>query len=325
MRCPTCTSEIAVEGESCPSCGSSLDDAYAETHILPEDSKPRSGRSSGPGRKIAAHTRTHSAHTTGDALDNSRFVAGTILNERYRVVGLLGRGGMGEVYRAEDLTLGQPVALKFLPEALSADGAALARFHREVRVARQISHRNVCRVYDIGEAEGQQFLSMEYVRGEELSSALKRFGRLPQDKATEIARQLCAGLAAAHEAGVLHRDLKPSNVMIDEKGDVRVTDFGLAGLLEEFGGGAALEGTPEYMSPEQLAGRELNERSDIYSLGLVLYELYTGRKAFTAGTLSELLTLAQDRVDAGAPLVHRARPRPFGRARRRALPRAGAE
>ncbi len=289
MKCPACTSEIAVEGESCPSCGSSLDGPYAETRILPEDPKPRSGRSSG--RKTPAHTRGNTLHSTTDALDNSRFVAGTILNDRYRIVGLLGRGGMGEVYRAEDLTLGQPVALKFLPEALSSDGAALARFHREVRVARQISHRNVCRVYDIGDAEGQQFLSMEYVRGEELSSVLKRFGRLPQDKATEIARQLCAGLAAAHEAGVLHRDLKPSNVMIDEKGDVRVTDFGLAGLLEEFGEGAALEGTPEYMSPEQLAGRELNERSDIYSLGLVLYELYTGRKAFTAGTLSELLRL----------------------------------
>src|SRR5215203_2281645 len=291
MRCPTCTSEIAVEGESCPSCGSSLDDAYAETRILPEDSKPRSGRSSGPGRKTPAHARTNSAHTTTDALDNSRFVAGTILNERYRIVGLLGRGGMGEVYRAEDLTLGQPVALKFLPEALSADGAALARFHREVRVARQISHRNVCRVYDIGDAEGLQFLSMEYVRGEELSSVLKRFGRLPQDKATEIARQLCAGLAAAHDAGVLHRDLKPSNVMIDEKGDVRITDFGLSGLLEEFGDGAALEGTPEYMSPEQLAGRELTAGSDIYSLGLVLYELFTGRKAFTAATLAEILRL----------------------------------
>ena len=291
MKCPACTLEVAAEGESCPSCGASLDESYGETLILPDDPKPRPGRTSHPNRKTTAPSRTASVHTTSDALDHSRFVAGTILNERYRIVGLLGRGGMGEVYRAEDLTLGQPVALKFLPEALSADGAALARFHREVRVARQISHRNVCRVYDIGEAEGQQFLSMEYVRGEELSSVLKRFGRLPADKATEIARQLCAGLAAAHEAGVLHRDLKPANVMIDEKGDVRVTEFGLAGLLEEFGGGAALEGTPEYMSPEQLAGRELDERSDIYSLGLVLYELYTGRKAFTASTLSEILRL----------------------------------
>jgi serine/threonine-protein kinase len=268
-----------------------LGDSYAKTRILPDDSKPQPGRASRTRRGTPASSPPSNIHATSDSLDHSRFVAGTILNERYRVVGLLGRGGMGEVYRAEDLTLGQTVALKFLPEALSADDAALARFHREVRVARQISHRNVCRVYDIGDAGGLQFLSMEYVRGEELSSVLKRFGRLPQDKATEIARQLCAGLAAAHEAGVLHRDLKPANVMIDENGDVRVTDFGLAGLLEEFGDGAALEGTPEYMSPEQLSGRELTARSDIYSLGLVLYELYTGRKAFTAATLADILRL----------------------------------
>jgi serine/threonine-protein kinase len=268
-----------------------LGTADAKTRILPDDSKPQPARISQPGRRTTAGSRAGSSIHTTDALDHSRFVAGTILNERYRVVGLLGRGGMGEVYRAEDLTLGQTVALKFLPDALSADGEALARFHREVRVARQIAHRNVCRVYDIGDADGLQFLSMEYVRGEELSSVLKRFGRLPADKATEIARQLCAGLAAAHEAGVLHRDLKPQNVMIDENGDVRITDFGLAGLLEDFGDGAALEGTPEYMSPEQLAGRELTAQSDIYSLGLVLYELYTGRKAFTAATLADILRL----------------------------------
>jgi serine/threonine-protein kinase len=295
MKCPECTSVIAEESRSCPSCGAGLEESAAKTRILPEDSKPDSGRRisspSGPTRKSSSHSRQASIHTTSDSLDRARFVAGTILNDRYRVVGLLGRGGMGEVYRAEDLKLEQPVALKFLPESLSVDGVALSRFHREVRVARQISHRNVCRVYDIGEFDGLHFLSMEYIRGEELSSVLKRFGRLPVDKAVEIARQVCAGLAAAHDAGVLHRDLKPSNVMIDENGDVRITDFGLAGLVEEFGEGAALEGTPEYMSPEQLSGRELTARSDIYSLGLVIYELFTGRKAFTAGTLNELLRL----------------------------------
>ena len=147
------------------------------------------------------------------SIDDARFIPGDVLADRYRIVGLLGRGGMGEVYRADDLKLKQPVALKFLPESLTANGAALARFYREVSVARQISHRHVCRVYDVAEFAGQHFLSMEFVRGEELASLLKRIGRLPQDKAIEVARQLCAGLAAVHERGVLHRDRKPANIV----------------------------------------------------------------------------------------------------------------
>ena len=198
---------------------------------------------------------------------------------------------MGEVYRADDLKLTQPVALKFLPDHLMSDGAALARFHREVRIARQVSHHNVCRVYDIGEVDGRHFLSMEFIRGEELSSLLRRIGRLPSDKATEIARQLCAGLAAAHNRGVLHRDLKPANVMIDEDGNVRLTDFGIAGLVEEIRSDEFRGGTPAYMSPEQLAGGELTVKSDIYSLGLVIYEIFTGRKVFDAPTLPQLLNL----------------------------------
>src|SRR5919107_606805 len=146
-------------------------------------------------------------------LDAARFIPGTVLAGRYRLVGQLGRGGMGEVYRADDLKLGQPVALKFLPARLSKDAAMLERFHREVRTARKVSHPNVCRVFDIGEAAGQHFLSMEYIDGEDLSSLLRRIGRLPEDKAVEVARQICAGLAAAHDEGVLHRDLKPANVM----------------------------------------------------------------------------------------------------------------
>jgi serine/threonine-protein kinase len=234
---------------------------------------------------------TSSSRHSSDSIDDARFVPGTILADRYRIVGLLGKGGMGEVYRADDLKLSQPVALKFLPDHLKSDGAALSRFHREVRVARQVSHRNVCRVYDIGEAAGHLFLSMEYIKGEELSSLLRRIGRLPADKAIQIARQLCAGLAAAHDNDVLHRDLKPANVMIDENGNVRVTDFGLAGLTKDFSADEASAGTPAYMSPEQLAGKELGVTSDIYSLGLVLYELFTGKKAFDAPTLNELIKL----------------------------------
>ncbi len=185
-----------------------------------------------------------------------------MLAGRYRIVGLLGKGGMGEVYRADDLKLGQPVALKFLPDRLLGDGASLARFHREVRVARQVSHKNVCRVYDIGETDGHHFLSMEYIKGEELSSLLRRIGRLPVDKAVQISRQVCAGLAAAHDSGVLHRDLKPANVMIDGDGNARILDFGLAGLSEEFREDEMGAGTPAYMAPEQLEGSAVTVRTD---------------------------------------------------------------
>jgi serine/threonine-protein kinase len=201
---------------------------------------------------------------------------------------------MGEVYLADDLTLGQRVALKFLPEALAADPERLAAFHQEVRIARQVSHPNVCRVYDIGRVNGQQFLSMEYIDGEDLATLLRRIGRLPEDKATEIARQLCAGLAAAHDNGVLHRDLKPANVMVDGQGRARITDFGLAGLAAEFEQGGVRAGTPAYMAPEQLAGDEISIRSDLYALGLVLYETFTGKPAFKAETLAEFTRLHRE-------------------------------
>jgi serine/threonine-protein kinase len=217
-----------------------------------------------------------------------RFVPGTVLAGRYRIIGLLGRGGMGEVYRADDLMLAQPVALKFLPVDLSRDAGRLARFRDEVRTAREVSHPNVCRVYDIGEVAGDHFLSMEYIDGEDLASLLRRIGRLPQDKGVEIARQLCAGLAAAHDRGVLHRDLKPANVMIDGRGHVRLADFGLAGAAAGGADGAELAGTPAYMAPEQFQGVPASVRSDIYALGLVLYELFTGKPVVSGRTVAEL-------------------------------------
>jgi serine/threonine-protein kinase len=226
---------------------------------------------------VAMPARTRSA-SSSSSVDEGRFLPGEILAERYRIIGLLGRGGMGEVYRATDLKLGQPVALKFLPVATVYDERVRTRFHGEVRIARQVSHPNVCRVYDIGEVDGQPYISMEYVDGEDLGSLLRRIGRLPADKATEIARKLCAGLAAAHDRGVLHRDLKPANVMIDGRGNVSITDFGLAGLADQVAGAEVRNGTPAYMAPEQLAGREVSVRSDIYSLGLVLYEMFTGKR-----------------------------------------------
>jgi hypothetical protein len=205
---------------------------------------------------------------------------------------------MGEVYRADDLRLGQAVALKFLPEALKDDEGRRDRLNNEVRTARQVSHPAVCRVYDIDEVDGQSFLSMEYIDGEDLAALLRRIGRLPADKAVDIARQLCAGLAAAHERGVLHRDLKPDNIMLDGRGKVRITDFGLSGLAESFGGDEVRSGTPAYMSPEQLAGREVTAASDIYALGLLLYELFTGRKAFEGRTLAELIRKREETMPA---------------------------
>jgi serine/threonine-protein kinase len=212
------------------------------------------------------------------------FSPGTLLVERYRIVSLLGRGGMGEVYRAEDLKLGNVVALKFLPASLKNDAAALAGFHAEVRNARQISHPNVCRVYDIGEVNGQHFLTMEYIDGEDLASLLRRIGRLPADKALETAHQICAGLAAAHDCGLLHRDLKPANIMLDGRGRVRLTDFGLALSSADATARSETAGTPAYMAPEQIGKGEASVRSDIYSLGLVFYELFTGRLPYQATT-----------------------------------------
>jgi hypothetical protein len=212
------------------------------------------------------------------------FSPGTVVAERYRIVALLGRGGMGEVYRAEDLKLGHVVALKFLPSSPQNDAVALAAFHAEVRNARQVSHPNVCRVYDIGEVNGQHFLTMEYIDGEDLASLLRRIGRLPGDKALETAHQICAGLAAAHDCGLLHRDLKPANIMLDGRGRVRITDFGLALSSDDALGRSETAGTPAYMAPEQIAKGEASVRSDIYSLGLVLYELFTGRLPYQATT-----------------------------------------
>jgi serine/threonine protein kinase len=257
--------------------------------FVPAASTPRKPPSSPSSPRTPRSSPSSSVLTSSDPIGGGRFTPGQIIAERYRVVALAGRGGMGEVYRAEDLTLSQVVAIKFLPEALSKDPSALARFHAEVRTARQVSHPNVCRVFDIGDADGTLFLSMEYVDGEDLASVVRRIGRLSPDKATEVARQICAGLAAAHERGVIHRDLKPANVMLDGAGKIRITDFGLASIASSIKGADARAGTPAYMAPEQLAGREVTSRSDIYSLGLILYEILTGKRAFEAATLPELM------------------------------------
>ncbi|MEE8367410.1 MAG: serine/threonine-protein kinase [Thermoanaerobaculia bacterium] len=228
------------------------------------------------------------------SVDQARFIPGTVLGKRYRIMGLLGRGGMGEVYRADDLKLGQPVALKFLPQEVERDEGRLQRFLNEVKMALKVSHPNVTRVHDIGETDGHHYISMEYVDGEDLASLLRRIGHLPKDKAIQAARQLCAGLAAAHDQGVLHRDLKPANIMIDGRGQVKITDFGLAGLDETIQGAEVRAGTPAYMAPEQWAGKEVTVKSDLYALGLVLYELFTGQSPYAGKSRAEIAALQQE-------------------------------
>jgi Protein kinase domain len=242
-----------------------------------------------PGRPLMEH----------GPLDDARFAPGHIFASRYRIVNLLGRGAMGEAYRAEDLKLGQPVAIKLL----GVGGARrwdVQRFTSEVRLARTISHPNVCRVYDIGEADGWWYVPMELVDGETLQSLLRRIGTLPAEKALDIARQLCAGLAAAHDRGVLHRDLKPSNIMVDGRGRIRIMDFGLALRSGEWTIGE-IAGTPAYMAPEQMDGARVTEQTDIYALGLVLYELYAGHRLFPVQTYEERDRIGHNSQNAQVP------------------------
>ena len=266
--CPSCGVELGHAGAFCPHCGAAIDQGALPTATSP----PRAPGTPGP-----PPSRPPSG-TSSDSFDHGRFAPGTLVGSRYRIVGRLGVGGMGEVYRADDLELGQSVALKFLSAEMETDTGRLERFLGEARTARQVAHPNVCRVYDVGEIDGRRFLSMEYVDGEDLSSLLRRIGRLPEDKGVEFARQMAAGLAAMHDRGVLHRDLKPANIMIDGRGRVRLTDFGLATDIERAAREKDYAGTPAYMAPEQMVGEPLTPQTDLYALGLVFYELFTGQR-----------------------------------------------
>lgn len=234
----------------------------------------------------------------------ARFTTGQIVADRYRIVSLLGEGGMGQVYRAEDIVLGMAVALKFLPPRLSGNRRWMEQVAEEVRLSRRISHQNVCRIHDLGEHMHEPFVVMEFVSGENLAQVLRRVGRLSGERAVDIARQTCLALAAVHEQGLLHRDLKPANVMIDEAGIVKLTDFGLAASHEDLdkqpeaprGQPPPLIGTPLYMAPEQWMGGRLSLQTDLYALGLVLYELFTARRAFDGTNLDTLRNAHLDRL-----------------------------
>ncbi len=237
-----------------------------------------------------------------------------IVGARYEILGLLGSGGMGNVYRARDIELDEMVALKVLkPQVVSAPGA-LERFRREVKLARRVTHPNVARVFDIGEHGGDRILSMELVDGESLAATIRREVRIPLARVVEIVRAVCQGVGAAHAAGVVHRDLKPDNILIAKDGRVVVTDFGIARAAAEGARTVGFVGTPAYMAPEQIDERAtIDHRADIYALGAVLYELCTGEAAWQAESLWAL---------AAARLLE---PPPDPRARRPDLPAGLAE
>ena len=223
----------------------------------------------------------------GGARNDPVLAPGAVLSGRYRIVSLIGRGGMGEVYRADDLRLGLPVALKFLPARIAADPTRVEQLLGEVRVGRRITHPNVCRIHDVGELAGRPFLSMEYIDGEDLASLLRRVGRLAPERVLYIAAHLIAGLAAAHDRGVIHRDLKPANVMIDGRGIAHIMDFGLA--ITERDAEHGIAGTPAYMAPEQFQSGRVTPRTDIYALGLMLYEMSTGHRVFEGRSTEQIL------------------------------------
>jgi hypothetical protein len=230
-------------------------------------------------------TVTNANPAASPALTAANFNSATLaaLGQRYDIFGEAGHGNMGNVYKARDRETGETVAIKLVKPEYASDQAMMERFKNELLFARKITHKNVCRVYDLNRIGGVAYTSMEFVEGESLRSVLNRFGGLPPRKAVDLALQICSGLKEAHTQGIVHRDLKPENVMIDSRGNVKIMDFGIARSMEAATRiTGAMIGTPAYMAPEQVAGKPVDYRTDIYSLGLMLYEIFTGKPAFVA-------------------------------------------
>jgi eukaryotic-like serine/threonine-protein kinase len=224
---------------------------------------------------------------------------GSVVAHRYEVIALLGEGGMGAVYKAKDIELNRTIALKTIRRELGGNLAIIERFKQELILSTQVTHRNVVRIFDLGEAEGMKFITMEYIDGKDLRTIIYERGKLPPEEVVDIIAQVCRALDAAHSVGVIHRDLKPQNIMRDQNGRILVMDFGLARTLEGDGMtmSGALVGTMEYMSPEQALSKSLDQRSDIYSLGLIFYELLSGESPFRADTaLASLIRRTQERA-----------------------------
>jgi len=258
IKCPKCQAENPETKQFCGDCGTQLPP--------PKDDRPQV---------------TETLQTPIKELTTGSTVAG-----RYQIIEELGKGGMGKVYKVFDQEVQAKMALKLIKPEVSADKNTIDRFRNELKIARDISHKNICRMYDLGREAGNYFITMEYVSGEDLKSFIKRARQLVVGTAIFIAKQVCDGLAEAHRLGVVHRDLKPGNIMIDREGNAKIMDFGIARSISVKGitGAGVMIGTPEYMSPEQVEGKEVDQRSDIYSLGIILYEMLTGQVPFEGDT-----------------------------------------
>lgn len=269
MKCANCQVDNPEKAHFCGNCGALL---------VPPD-KDLSPPPSTPSQKDEEATKPLPTPL-------GELGRGAIFAKRYQIIEELGRGGMGRLYRVLDTKINQEVALKILRSEISRDPETIGRFSNELRLARQVAHKNVCRMYHLGETGGTHFIIMEYIPGQDLQSMIKMTKQLSVETAVSIAKQICEGLAEAHRMGVIHRDLKPGNVMIDKEGIARILDFGIARTLESRGltRSGHLIGTPEYMSPEQAQDTGTDQRSDIYSLGIILYEMVTGKVPFTGDT-----------------------------------------
>ncbi len=282
LTCPVCDTPNEDGSVSCERCNCVLESENNETIV---SNKPRDEQAT----IVATNAFSHGAAPA--RAFSSELPAGTVLTGRYEILERLGQGGMGTVYRVQDHELDRVIALKTIRPDLASNAVALRRLKQETLLARQIAHRNVIRVFDLGVAQGLRFITMEYVEGRDLKSVIELRKKLPPDEAIEILSQICEGLEAAHSEGVVHRDLKPQNVLLSAGNRVRIVDFGLARSFEDSGitHTGMILGTPTYMSPEQALGKQGDARSDIFSLGVISFELLTGQLPFPSQTLSESL------------------------------------
>jgi serine/threonine protein kinase/Tfp pilus assembly protein PilF len=267
MKCPKCQFDNPSDTYFCGKCGTKL--SFVQGHEPPEFGV------------VSPVVQTETLQAPIRELATGATFAG-----RYQVIEELGKGGMGKVYKVLDTSINEKIALKLLKPEIAVDRETIERFSNELKFARKIRHKNVCQMFDLGKAEGAPYITMEYVAGEDLRSMIRMSKELSIGTAVDITKQICEGLAEAHALGVVHRDLKPSNIMIDKDGSVRIMDFGIARSLKVKGitGAGVMIGTPEYMSPEQVEGKEVDQRTDIYSLGVIIYEMVTGRVPFEGDT-----------------------------------------